>query len=204
MKRFAITAMFAVAALVTGVSAASLELQAQEPEKPAPAPKPEEPKGGEKKPDAPAPKDGEKKPDAPAPKEGEKKPEAPAAKEGEAKPAEKEYKDEYTDSESLMKALRRQKLQGARSVRDKNADQVKDQADRIRYFASVMVATDKKPHAKNQDYKDWAAQLEKQGRELRDLAAAKTPDWEKIAAKRDEALKTCDSCHEKYEEKEKK
>jgi hypothetical protein len=187
MKQFALVSVLAVGCAAFGTLAIVADVQAQE------APKPEE-----KKPDAPKPED--KKPDAP--KADEKKPDAPKA--DEKKPAaEKDYKDDFKDLESLMKAMRTQKLKSGRSVKNKNADEVKDQADRVRYAASKMTEFDKKDRAKKEDYKKWAADLEKQAREWRELASAKTPDWDKISTKRDEVLKTCDNCHDKYEEKKK-
>lgn len=197
MKQIALVSVFALGFGVSASMAMVAEVTAQE------APKP--PKPDEKKPEPPKPPkpDGDK-PDAPKPEEkkpDDKKADAPKAAEKPA--AEKEYKDDFNDLESLMKSLRSQKLRGARSVKNKNADEVKDQADRMRYAASKMTEFDKKDRAKKEDYKKWAADLEKQAKELRDLAAEKTPDWTKISAKRDEALKTCDSCHDKYEEKKK-
>lgn len=149
--------------------------------------------------------DGEKKPDEKKPV-GEAKADDGAKKKADAekKPAEKEYKEDFKDFESLMKAMRRQELLSNRSIRDKDAAKIKEQADKQRYYAAQMQAQDKHKRKDEADYKKWAEEMEKEARTLRDLAGAKEPDWAKITTQRDVVKKVCETCHAKYEEKKDK
>lgn len=122
----------------------------------------------------------------------------------EVKPAEAAY-EMPEDYKGLMKKISASWRKAKKAVTNKTADQLKDEADKVRFYAGKIL--DKETEAKRKEAKDytgWAADLEKEARALRDLAAGETKDWAAIGKQKDTVTGVCESCHKIYDPEEDK
>jgi hypothetical protein len=107
---------------------------------------------------------------------------------------------EKADLEALMKELGKQKRASKKAEEDKNSDSMKTLAKAIEHYAGKMVEKDHDDKRKKaEDYQKWAKDLEAKAKELAELTGAKTPDWGKITAKKNEVMQACETCHAKYD-----